>query len=693
MSESPDAVLLQQVYNCGSYEAGHKLIVGHASDVSADFVATLQAESMKLLDGESPELAPVFADLAVVAAVALGADQQKGHALYCKGVVLGRLKEYSEALDALFDAQEYLRTAGARGLLANCLFDAAKCYADTGQNDVAIRLLEESLLYQTEEKNRVDTRAFILVLEEKSGNLTTIQDVEALLTRFQATDRCFVVREASDAAERRDICARLLHCNLGFSGNPLFKASVAHFLERPEYRFFVASDVENSSTPYACGILKPYQDAFNDRALLGLEAVTFSDLDGSSHVRCLSALATFCARFDVCALCVSQRSVGSSTIARVLLRGCGVADWPSVLVQGVDPGLYSAFAESPDPTPSFAHCIMLRVDAEGWDFGGVVATREALLYRGEGRASYASRRQVWDLRDGSDEGYLERLARHFFSEGFRARAEESFAGTVHAQLLHQGYVPQPTVSLSACEKVCAYYATEKHQRSAGGVVFVIDAAKLARQGRLFDSFETLKKHNSWLRGAFYPVIKKVISALNGKRDDVRRSGAFLQMCHLESRRRVEAFGGGSLGSPVDWSARLGSRWLAELEGAGVSRQMLDSINAEFEAFWNIALGQMQYMDKIDAASGTSETVGLSRAYFRAFDDVRLKLKEAWMLNKGSLHNHPGWDISPLGYVTKTIRDEEFFSDGDIPGDRIVEARIVDQWGKRTSEIQNIARQA
>jgi hypothetical protein len=47
-----------------------------------------------------------------------------------------------------------------------------------------------------------------------------------------------------------------------------------------------------------------------------------------------------------------------------------------------------------------------------------------------------------------------------------------------------------------------------------------------------------------------------------------------------------------------------------------------------------------------------------------------------VLRKLDPHNHPGWDISPFGYVAKTIRDEEFFSDGDIPGDCIVDATVV-----------------
>jgi hypothetical protein len=72
-------------------------------------------------------------------------------------------------------------------------------------------------------------------------------------------------------------------------------------------------------------------------------------------------------------------------------------------------------------------------------------------------------------------------------------------------------------------------------------------------------------------------------------------------------------------------------------------------------------------DRIDAATGEVATEDLSRAYFVAFDQVRVKLKERWRLNQYSKHNHPGWDLSLFGYVTKTLRDQEFSTRGDVPG--------------------------
>jgi hypothetical protein len=65
--------------------------------------------------------------------------------------------------------------------------------------------------------------------------------------------------------------------------------------------------------------------------------------------------------------------------------------------------------------------------------------------------------------------------------------------------------------------------------------------------------------------------------------------------------------------------------LTELHSHGISEGDLDALNAEFETFWNVALGKMAGMDTIDAVTGVSESIELSRAYFKAFDDVRSSL--------------------------------------------------------------------
>lgn len=127
----------------------------------------------------------------------------------------------------------------------------------------------------------------------------------------------------------------------------------------------------------------------------------------------------------------------------------------------------------------------------------------------------------------------------------------------------------------------------------------------------------------------------------------------------------------------------------KLRAGGVSTADLERINSEFESLWLVALEQMIGMEEVDQ-DGASRSKCLSRAYFQAFDEVFLALKERWTLNEFSDYNHPGWDLSPLGYVVKTLRDEEFFSNGDVPGSCISLATIVDKNGREENVIQNPA---
>jgi hypothetical protein len=209
---------------------------------------------------------------------------------------------------------------------------------------------------------------------------------------------------------------------------------------------------------------------------------------------------------------------------------------------------------------------------------------------------------------------------------------------------------------------------------------------------VYDSLATLLRACPWASGSSLNLIVKVMHVLDSERNDVRASGTFLEKCHDESRRRVESFGGGrTFGPPIDWKVLLSAGSLEKLGSRGITTADLDLINEEFEAFWNVALGNMAGMETIHADTGLTESQDLSRAYFVAFDQIRLKLKEAWTLNLFSKYNHPGWDLSPFGYIAKTIRDREFFSSGDVPGDCIREAVIVDRMGNRKEVIANTAR--
>jgi len=84
---------------------------------------------MNLLTDESePELATQFGELAIIAAILLGRDDDTGMAIYCKGAILSRQGTFREATTLLDEAQAYLRSADNSAQLANCLYDSAICY-------------------------------------------------------------------------------------------------------------------------------------------------------------------------------------------------------------------------------------------------------------------------------------------------------------------------------------------------------------------------------------------------------------------------------------------------------------------------------------------------------------------------------------------------------------------------------------
>jgi tetratricopeptide (TPR) repeat protein len=681
---SPAATLIQGLY-AWSFEQGHAYLKEHASEITSEFVDALRGSAMNLLTQEppEPELAKAFAELAIISAIHLRNEHAKGLAFYCKGSILARLKDYRGALSLLDDAQAYLRAAGSTVQLTNCLYDTALCYDKLGEYVSALRLLKEVLQYQHDEKERADTLVFMLVLSSRTGN-----DFQELLrqTLVAPPKHNFVVRRSASPEEARDVCEAVLAERPAGQNRELLRKAIPIFLEDSRCHFFLAVDAARTPgewPPYACGVLKQYREPFNEWDLLGLEAVCFCDPDTAAHFDVIEKLREIAQELNMHALCISESGLGQPATFKALLAVFGLQSVPSVLMQGAEPGLYSAFTDSPTTAAFFAPCISLRTSAEQFDCAGARAAAGKPLYRGEGRLKCASRRAEWDCGD------LNQLASHFFRHGFPGRAEGSFSGTVHAQILHQGYVDQPTVSLSESFDVCSYYATNQHRREEGGVVFNIDTAALMQRIPVYDSLGTLRKSCPWIMGRFYESIIKVMCAFDAGRNDIRASGAFLERCHLESRQRVESFGGGqTLGPPIRWDTILAPRALEKLAAQGLSTADLDAINEEFEVFWNVALGKMARADNIDAATGTYTTTDLSRAYFAAFDQVRLKLKETWRLNRYSEHNHPGWDLSPFGYITKTIRDKEFFTCGDIPGDCIVEAVIVDKSGRRRDFIPN-----
>lgn len=675
--------LLQGLYNCGSYERGHAYLKEHAAEITREFVSDLRSVSFTFITEAKPEpeLASVFADLTVLAAILLGDDGEKGMANYCKGSILSRLERHDEALGALHVAQAYLRLGTNTKQLANCLYDAALSYYKLDDHESARKLLEEVLTLQEDEKERAQTGAFLLTLAGEDR--AAIEDMVCRL--IPAAAQRSLCLDHVDAPETKSrICEGLLSSFAAQEDRDLFRASIPAFLREPDFHFFVvdSGNATRSWPPYAYGLLKAYRDEFNEWDLVGLEAVWFADSRAPLQLKVTDHLVTMARDLKFHSLCISDKSLRQAHTFKALLRRYGRRSTPSVIMQGARPGLYSAFTDKPGPSAFFANCLRIQAWPDNWDFRGRPAP-EIPLYRGEGRRQFNSKRVGWECSS------MEELARHFFRHGFHARAEGTFIGTLQAQILHQGYVDQPTVSLSASQDVCAYYATDKHRREEGGVVFEIDTATLLKRMPVYDSLATLRETHPWMVGTFYDALLKVMGALDAGRDDVLASGSFLQRCHMESRRRVESFGGGqTLGPPVAWDKLLTPRAQEKFQDASVKITELNIINEEFENFWNVALGRMATMTDIDVDTGMSKGQDISRAYFVAFDEVRLKLSEAWQLNRFSKHNHPGWDLSPFGYITKTIRDKEFFTSADVPGDCIFNAAIVDKSGKQKQVIIN-----
>ncbi len=468
-------------------------------------------------------------------------------------------------------------------------------------------------------------------------------------------------RKTLDYDEKRSVCDQLATHHPSLKGIELFAQSIEHFLNNSEYHFVIVDD-------YAWGIVKDYRELFDNWDLFGVEALLFRDDNRDLHLEILWALRNAAARECKKALCIAPRSLSHSSSLKWLARrdGMTIDQLPQIQMQGAAAGVYSAFTDSPGASAFSSRCLPLATQEETWDFEGVVTSSDKPLYRGEGRLD----------RFGCSDFTI--MSRYLMEQGFSARKEGRFDGKLHSQLRHQGYVDQPTVSLSESFEAAAYYATAKYSRPDGAVVFVIDRTRLSKKGPVYNAIASLTKNLPWMLGGSDQLIKRIMATLDAGHDDVCVSGSFLQKCHEESQKRVKEFGGGSLGPRIDWSTMLDANALTILNKSGIGAKELDQVISEFEAFWLVALGKMATMETIFMDGRSAKSSNLSRAYFKAFADVEADLKRAWTKNASAGYNHPGWDLSPLGYVAKSIRDREFFSSGSVPGDCILDAIEVDQ---------------
>jgi hypothetical protein len=286
--------------------------------------------------------------------------------------------------------------------------------------------------------------------------------------------------------------------------------------------------------------------------------------------------------------------------------------------------------------------------------------RETIAHRGEGAA----------------DADLEQLAMAALRDGLRPRVTGRFGGTLPEQILHQGYVSQPTVSLTASTETAALYATGGRIRREG-VVATVDLTALRAHTRVFSGVRTLQLHSEWLLDSTITHLQCVLGALG-----LRAGGRFLEGCFIESRGHALR---NQSRVPREDEEVAWEKYLSESEARrllDVDPQELRAVLQDFETYWDLALGHIGGITTIEAGTGEATTRSLLRepfVYQRVFERV-LPILEANAEAPGGEHRI-GWDRTAFGYVAKTILDDELFPAGPVPASCLVRASIVDRDGR------------
>lgn len=286
--------------------------------------------------------------------------------------------------------------------------------------------------------------------------------------------------------------------------------------------------------------------------------------------------------------------------------------------------------------------------------------RETIAHRGEGAADVD----------------LERLAITALRDGLRPRATGRFGGTLPEQILHQGYVSQPTVSLTASAETAALYATGGRVRRKG-VVVTVDLTALRAHTRVFSGVRTLQRHSEWLLDSTLSHLRRILSALG-----LRAGGRFLEGCFAETRDHAlrNQWRVPRVDEDVTWE-----KYLSESEARRlleVDPEELRAVLRDFETYWDFALGHIAGITTIEAGTSEETTRSLLRqpfVYQRVFEQVLPILKSKAEAPRGE--HRIGWDRTAFGYIAKTILDDELFPAGPVPGWCLVRASVVDRDGR------------
>jgi len=450
-----------------------------------------------------------------------------------------------------------------------------------------------------------------------------------------------------------------------------FGDSIDAYASSDAYSILIAfPDAAGEELRDACAlaIFSLYELPMANRSVLGVDALAVRGSAVEDALDFLRVLLRISVRAGLHGVCLAERGVAKRGLLTALARRGRVDAEPIAVVapymmRRQSAGVWSPFCAGPIPDRVFESvpCVListedLAVDASGEQYAGA-----GLLYRGEGRLNC----------DGWQFKKLEEVEAHVRRVGFTPRSAAGFTGTVQEQILHQGYVPQGTVSLSTSFDVCAQYATCRGTHPDGGIVFTIDADRLRAHGPVWDAYATLVRHCDWFFKAELETLAAVVGVLG-----VEEGGRFLARCSAGTRDRIERGEGFEpIVGPIDW-ARYVHGGLERLRGAGIEEEALRLLHNGLELYWLRALGKIAAEDVVHLGTPGAEPVVDKRrlgllTYESAFRDVDARLR-----SEALAPADPGWDLTAFGYVAKTCRDREFLSTGPVPPDCIVDATFV-----------------
>ena len=497
-----------------------------------------------------------------------------------------------------------------------------------------------------------------------------------------------VTRFTTDPGEARRAMVHLRHL-LPDAERPLFDASISSFLDDAlGYRILVAAPAQPAAVAELCGaaMVTVIRSPMTEVDLLLVDCI-WSDGAEETDDRIWRHLIQEAQTRDCVAICVPSRAPGAESqflrgrgADRRSFRGRPAGYFPQVLVQLGQRGLWTSVNEGPSlASAQFLQCILIEtLDTEERTAQGArVTARSTTAYRGEGRLDAGAYASCTDLHALIDE---------VMRVGFVPRADESFGGTLREQLLHQGYVDQGTVSLTASTEVAEIYARAGTKRPAG-VVFEVDVAGLNCNAPVYDGMQTLRNHCDWMFQSDHETIEQALQVLG-----VRAGGRFLETLYAVTHDRVatgiterEALEGGSSSRLAAIPNELRDRLIGVIEPT-----VLDGALQSLEAYWMYALGQVGSVDRIDARTGDlAEVRSLVREPFlfeRTFRDVHDHLDAALKVRRSEPDRRRGWDLTAFGYMAKAILDRELFASGGVPPEFIRSATIVPAGDQRGETI-------